>query len=82
MGNVLTVGQLLPETGASCSTQDPSAAGENHGNVVAANDEATPKKLKSLKFFYVGLAWAFGYPSTACLIGYAVSLASGSPAIA
>jgi hypothetical protein len=43
-------------------------------------EKRQPKNGNSLKFFYVGLAWAFCYPAAACLIAYTLAAASGNVA--
>jgi hypothetical protein len=76
---------------ASCRTtangrnliMEDTPSSESTATATTTGAEAAPRpKLKSLKFLYVGLAWAFGYPATACLIGYAVVLVNGGPTVA
>ena len=56
--------------------------GNNAPSATALADETVERqeapKLKSLKFFYVGLGWALTYPTVACLIGYVIAVANQS----
>jgi len=59
-----------------------AAAAPASGDPLGTRAAGRPRGLKSYKFLFVGLAWAFGYPATACLIGYTVFLSTGTPAVA
>jgi hypothetical protein len=71
--NVTNAKRMKPNIAGPCCEKEDLV-------IDTATEKRSPSNGNSLKFFYVGLAWAFCYPAAACLIAYTLAAANGNMA--